>query len=63
MGPGASVARFAPAPATTATVLLHSIERFVDPFPSGAIPIDGHWTLGISFKTEARGGAPVGGEA
>ena len=39
--------RFAPAPPATAAILTLSIDRFVDPFPSGAIPIEGPWRFEI----------------
>lgn len=39
--------RFAPSPPQTARVLTLRIERFVDPFPSGATPIDGPWTFEV----------------
>ncbi len=39
--------RFAPAPPEVAAVLSITIDRFIDPFPSGAIPIDGPWTFEI----------------
>jgi hypothetical protein len=41
--------RFAPAPPGTATVLSITIDRFIDPFPSGAIPIEGPWTFEIGL--------------
>lgn len=39
--------RFAPAPPAGAKVLTLSIDRFVDPFPGGATPIEGPWTFEI----------------
>lgn len=41
--------RFAPAPPASAKVLTLSIDRFVDPFPGGATPIEGPWTFEISL--------------
>lgn len=41
--------RFAPAPPGTATVLSITIDRFVDPFPSGVIAIEGPWKFEISL--------------
>lgn len=39
--------RFAPAPPGAAAVLSITIDRFIDPFPSGAIPIEGPWTFEV----------------
>jgi hypothetical protein len=41
--------RFAPAPPEAAAVLSITIDRFVDPFPSGALPIEGPWTFDIGL--------------
>jgi hypothetical protein len=41
--------RFAPAPPEAAAVLSITIDRFIDPFPSGALPIEGPWTFEISL--------------
>lgn len=43
--------RFAPAPPETARVLTLRVERFVDPFSSGATPIEGPWTFEIPLGT------------
>jgi hypothetical protein len=43
--------RFAPAPPESAAVLSITIDRFIDPFPSGALPIDGPWTFEIGLGT------------
>jgi hypothetical protein len=37
--------RFAPAPPEAAAVLSITIDRFIDPFPSDAIPVEGPWTF------------------
>jgi hypothetical protein len=39
--------RFAPAPPASAEVLTLSIDRFDDPFPGGATPIEGPWTFEV----------------
>ncbi|HLB35093.1 MAG TPA: hypothetical protein VJL31_00830 [Gemmatimonadales bacterium] len=39
--------RFAPAPPDRAEVLTISVDRFVEPFPSGAIPVEGPWTFEV----------------
>lgn len=39
--------RFAPAPPEAAAVLSITIDRFVDPFPSGATAIEGPWTFDV----------------
>jgi len=39
--------RFAPSPPQTARVLTLTIERFVDPFPSGAAQVEGPWTFKV----------------
>jgi hypothetical protein len=39
--------RFAPAPPEAAAVLSITIDRFIDPFPSGAIPVEGPWTFEV----------------
>jgi hypothetical protein len=41
--------RFAPAPREAAAVLSITIDRFIDPFPGGAIPIEGPWTFEVSL--------------
>jgi hypothetical protein len=39
--------RFAPGPPDTAKVLTLSIDRFLDPYPGGATPIEGPWTFEV----------------
>jgi hypothetical protein len=39
--------RFAPAPPEAAAVLSITIDRFIDPFPSGALPIEGPWWFDV----------------
>lgn len=39
--------RFAPASPPTAEVLTLRVARFIDPFPSGALPIEGPWTFEV----------------
>ena len=43
--------RFAPAPPATAEVLTLCIDRFLDPFTSGAISIDGPWTFEVRLAS------------
>jgi hypothetical protein len=52
-GPSATATRhevrFAPAPPDAATFLSITIDRFIDPFPSGALPIEGPWKFEIGL--------------
>jgi len=41
--------RFAPAPPAATAVLSITIDRFIDPFPSGALPIEGPWKFEIGL--------------
>lgn len=41
--------RFAPAPPEAAAVLSITIDRFIDPFPRGALPTEGPWTFEIGL--------------
>ena len=41
--------RFAPAPPGAAGVLSITIDRFIDPFPRGAVPIEGPWAFEIGL--------------
>jgi hypothetical protein len=41
--------RFAPTPPEAAAVLAITIDRFIDPFLSGALPIEGPWTFEIGL--------------
>jgi hypothetical protein len=41
--------RFAPAPPEAAAVLSITVDRFIDPFPSGALPIEGPWKFEIGL--------------
>jgi hypothetical protein len=43
--------RFAPSPPQTAQLLTLRVERFVDPFPSGATPIEGPWTFEVRLAS------------
>jgi hypothetical protein len=43
--------RFAPAPPMNATSLTLSIDRFVDPFPSGAAATEGPWTFEVDIRS------------
>jgi len=41
--------RFAPAPPEAAAFLAITIDRFIDPFPRGALPIEGPWKFEIGL--------------
>jgi hypothetical protein len=41
--------RFAPAPPAAAETLTIVIERFVDPFPAGSMPIEGTWAFDVAL--------------
>ncbi|MEK6191358.1 MAG: hypothetical protein AABM41_03415 [Chloroflexota bacterium] len=43
--------RFAPSPPQTARVLTLRVERFIDPFPGPAAPIEGPWTFEVSLAS------------